>query len=85
MPQVWYPKYNTMVVLSLTWAGFWSLVQTRDHAWDEINDTPVTFSGEALSCAVAVPWSVASDGCINTKGDQRGPKGQADEIVSMTK
>lgn len=46
---------------------------------------PTTFSGEALSCAVGVPWSIASDGCINTKGDQRSPKGQADEMVSTTK
>lgn len=70
--QVWYPKYNTIFVLSLTWAGFWSLVPTPDHAWSEINDTAATFSGEALCCAVTVLWSVAWVGCIHTKGDHRG-------------
>lgn len=85
LPQVCYPKYNTTLVLSLTWAGFWSLIQTPwDHTWWWNKwHHPALFLER--SCAVTLPCSVASDGCINTKRDQKGPNRHADQMVNVTK
>lgn len=65
-----------MVVLSLTLAGFWSLAQTRVHAWDEINDTPPLFLERPCPVLLECPGVLLQMGASTQKGIRGAQRGR---------